>query len=122
MRNIKKLLTLTSVFLVLFSFPAAATAVVDSEKFQFQLDLSSVDELLPGDLSEHILLVQNHTDRRLAYMVESVTFTGSEALAEELELSLLDGEKPSFMERSLRFPGRTASSRSSHTLRGVNNS
>ena len=93
MRNIKKLLTLTSVFLVLFSFPAAATAVVDSEKFQFQLDLSSVDELLPGDLSEHILLVQNHTDRRLAYMVESVTFTGSEALAEELELSLLDGEK-----------------------------
>ena len=92
MRNIKKLLTLTSVFLVLFSFPAAATAVVDSEKFQFQLDLSSVDELLPGDLSEHILLVQNHTDRRLAYMVETVTFTGSEALAEGLELSLLDGD------------------------------
>lgn len=93
MRNIKKLLTLTSLFLVLFSFPTAATAAADSEKFQFQLDLSSVDELLPGDLSEHILLVQNHTDRRLAYMVESVTFTGSEALAEELELSLLDGEK-----------------------------
>lgn len=93
MRNIKKLLTLTSLFLVLFSFPTAATAAADSEKFQFQLELSSVDELLPGDLSEHILLVQNHTDRRLAYMVESVTFTGSEALAEELELSLLDGEK-----------------------------
>ena len=92
MRNIKKLLTLTSLFLVLFSFPTAATAAADSEKFQFQLDLSSVDELLPGDLSEHILLVQNHTDRRLAYMVETVTFTGSEALAEELELSLLDGE------------------------------
>ena len=121
MRNIKKLLTLTSLFLVLFSFPTAATAAADSEKFQFQLDLSSVDELLPGDLSEHILLVQNHTDRRLAYMVESVTFTGSEALAEELELSLLDGEK-AFMERSLPFPGQTASSRSSHTLRGVNNS
>ena len=92
MRNIKKLLTLTSLFLVLFSFPVSATAATDSEKFQFQLDLSSVDELLPGDLSEHILLVQNHTDRRLAYMVETVTFTGSEALAEELELSLLDGD------------------------------
>ena len=92
MRNIKKLLTLTSLFLVLFSFPISATAAADSEKFQFQLDVSSVDELLPGDLSEHILLVQNHTDRRLAYMVETVTFTGSEALAEELELSLLDGD------------------------------
>ena len=92
MRNIKKLLTLTSLFLVLFSFPVSATAATDSEKFQFQLDISSADELLPGDISEHILLVQNHTDRRLAYMVETVTFTGSEALAEELELSLLDGD------------------------------
>ena len=92
MRNIKKLLTLTSLFLVLFSFPVSATAAIDSEKFQFQLDISSADELLPGDISEHILLVQNHTDRRLAYMVEAVTFTGSEALAEELELSLLDGD------------------------------
>ncbi len=108
MRNIKKLLTLTSLFLVLFSFPAAATAVVDSEKFQFQLDLSSVDELLPGDLSEHILLVQNHTDRRLAYMVESVTFTGSEALAEELELSLLDGEK-AFLHGTVASLSRTDS-------------
>ena len=108
MRNIKKLLTLTSVFLVLFSFPAAATAVADSEKFQFQLDLSSVDELLPGDLSEHILLVQNHTDRRLAYMVESVTFTGSEALAEELELSLLDGEK-AFLHGTVASLSRTDS-------------
>ena len=108
MRNIKKLLTLTSLFLVLFSFPAAATAVVDSEKFQFQLDLSSVDELLPGDLSEHILLVQNHTDRRLAYMVESVTFTGSEALAEELELSLLDGEKD-FLHGTVASLSRTDS-------------
>ena len=92
MRNIKKLLTLTSLFLVLFSFPVSATAATDSEKFQFQLDISSADELLPGDISEHILLIQNHTDRRLVYMVETVTFTGSEALAEELELSLLDGE------------------------------
>lgn len=92
MRNIKKLLTLTSLFLVLFSFTVSATAATDSEKFQFQLDISSADELLPGDISEHILLVQNHTDRRLAYMVETVTFTGSEALAEELELSLLDGD------------------------------
>ncbi len=108
MRNIKKLLTLTSLFLVLFSFPAAATAVVDSEKFQFQLDLSSVDELLPGDLSEHILLVQNHTDRRLAYMVESVTFIGSEALAEELELSLLDGEK-AFLHGTVALLSRTDS-------------
>ena len=108
MRNIKKLLTLTSLFLVLFSFPAAATAAADSEKFQFQLDLSSVDELLPGDLSEHILLVQNHTDRRLAYMVESVTFTGSEALAEELELSLLDGEK-AFLHGTVASLSRTDS-------------
>ena len=108
MRNIKKLLTLTSLFLVLFSFPAAATAVADSEKFQFQLDLSSVDELLPGDLSEHILLVQNHTDRHLAYMVESVTFTGSEALAEELELSLLDGEK-AFLHGTVASLSRTDS-------------
>ena len=93
---------------MLFSFPAAATAVADSEKFQFQLDLSSVDELLPGDLSEHILLVQNHTDRCLAYMVESVTFTGSEALAEELELSLLDGEK-AFLHGTVASLSRTDS-------------
>ena len=108
MRNIKKLLTLTSLFLVLFSFPTAATAAADSEKFQFQLDLSSVDELLPGDLSEHILLVQNHTDRRLAYMVETVSFTGSEALAEELELSLLDGEK-AFLHGTVASLSRTDS-------------
>ena len=108
MRNIKKLLTLTSLFLVLFSFPVSATAATDSEKFQFQLDISSADELLPGDISEHILLVQNHTDRRLAYMVESVTFTGSEALAEELELSLLDGEK-AFLHGTVASLSRTDS-------------
>lgn len=93
MRNIKKLLTLTSLFLVLFSFPVSATAATDSEKFQFQLEIDHVDELLPGDLSDHTILVHNHTDKRLAYMVEAVTFTGSEALAEELELSILDGER-----------------------------
>ena len=108
MRNIKKLLTLTSLFLVLFSFPVSATAATDSEKFQFQLDISSADELLPGDISEHILLVQNHTDRRLAYMVETVTFTGSEALAEELELSLLDGEV-SFLHGTVAALSRTDS-------------
>lgn len=108
MRNIKKLLTLTSLFLVLFSFPVSATAATDSEKFQFQLDISSADELLPGDISEHILLVQNHTDRRLAYMVETVTFTGSEALAEELELSLLDGEA-SFLHGTVAALSRTDS-------------
>lgn len=108
MRNIKKLLTLTSLFLVLFSFPVSATAATDSEKFQFQLDISSADELLPGDISEHILLVQNHTDRRLAYMVETVTFTGSEALAEELELSLLDGET-SFLHGTVAALSRTDS-------------
>lgn len=108
MRNIKKLLTLTSLFLVLFSFPVSATAATDSEKFQFQFDISSADELLPGDISEHILLVQNHTDRRLAYMVETVTFTGSEALAEELELSLLDGEA-SFLHGTVAALSRTDS-------------
>lgn len=108
MRNIKKLLTLTSLFLVLFSFPVSATVATDSEKFQFQLDISSADELLPGDISEHILLVQNHTDRRLAYMVETVTFTGSEALAEELELSLLDGEV-SFLHGTVAALSRTDS-------------
>lgn len=108
MRNIKKLLTLTSLFLVLISFPVSATAATDSEKFQFQLDISSADELLPGDISEHILLVQNHTDRRLAYMVETVTFTGSEALAEELELSLLDGEV-SFLHGTVAALSRTDS-------------
>lgn len=97
MRNIKKLLTLTSLFLVLFSFPVSATAVTDSEKdsdkFQFQLEIDHVDELLPGDLSDHTILVHNNTDKRLAYRVEAVTFTGSEALAEELELSILDGDR-----------------------------
>lgn len=108
MRNIKKLLMLTSLFLVLFSFPVSATAATDSEKFQFQFDISSADELLPGDISEHILLVQNHTDRRLAYMVETVTFTGSEALAEELELSLLDGDA-SFLHGTVAALSRTDS-------------
>ena len=91
-----------------FFFSGIGDAATDSEKFQFQLDLSSVDELLPGDLSEHILLVQNHTDRRLAYMVETVTFTGSEALAEELELSLLDGDA-SFLHGTVASLSRTDS-------------
>lgn len=97
MRNIKKLLTLTSLFLVLFSFPVSAAAVTDSEKdsekFHFQLEIDHVDDLLPGDLSDHTILVHNNTDKRLAYRVEAVTFTGSEALAEVLELSILDGER-----------------------------
>lgn len=92
MRNIKKLLSLTYLFLVLFSFPVSAMADTDSEKFHFQLDVSAVDELLPGDVRDQIILVKNNTDKRLAYMVEAVTFTGSEALAKELELCILDEE------------------------------
>ena len=108
MRNIKKLLTLTSLFLVLFSFPVSATAVIDSEKFHFQLEVDHVDELLPGDLSDHTILVHNNTDKRLAYRVEAVTFTGSEALAEELELSILDGERR-FLHGSIAALSKTQS-------------
>ena len=108
MRNIKKLLTLTFLFLVLFSFPVSATAGTDSEKFQFQLELSGMEELLPGDISNHTILVKNHTDKRLAYRVDAVTFTGSEALAEELELSLLDGDR-SFLHGTVASLSRTNS-------------
>ncbi len=94
MRNIKKLLTLTYLFLVLFSYPAAAAVRADSEKFQFQLSASAAEELLPGDTSEQWILVKNNTGQPLRYRVESVRYTGSEVLAQYLELSILDGDEP----------------------------
>lgn len=93
MRNIKKLLTLTYLFLVLFSYPAAAAVRADSEKFQFQLSVSGAEELLPGDISEQSILVKNNTGKNLAYMVEQVDYTGSEVLAQYLEICILDGDE-----------------------------